>query len=142
LTSCADSSFLLSLYVADANSPAAAARMQKLAPPLLFSDLGELEVENAVALRLFRQEFQPDQANEVLRLFRRDADSGVVRIIPLPSSAYQQAAQIAARYTPRLGTRMLDVLQVASALALKADTFFTFDRRQAKLAAAVGLRVP
>ena len=41
--------------------------------------------------------------------------------------------------TPRLGTRTLDVLHVVSALALQADTFYTFDTRQAKLAAAEGL---
>jgi hypothetical protein len=32
-------------------------------------------------------------------------------------------------------------LQIASALVWKADTFFTFDPEQAKLASALGLRV-
>jgi len=40
-----------------------------------------------------------------------------------------------------LGTRTLDVLHVASALALQADTFHTFDTRQAKQAAAERLLV-
>jgi predicted nucleic acid-binding protein len=35
----------------------------------------------------------------------------------------------------------LDTLHVASALTLAADDFYTFDRDQAKLARAVGLRV-
>jgi predicted nucleic acid-binding protein len=142
LTSCADSSFLFSLYVQDANSHAAVARIRKAIPPLLFTDLGELEIVNGVALRLFRQELQPVEAKEALVLFRRDTESGVVRIVPLPSSAYQQAAQIAGRHTPALGTRTLDVLQVACAVVLKADTFYTFDQKQAKLATALGLRVP
>jgi predicted nucleic acid-binding protein len=142
LTSCADSSFLFSLYVPDANSAPAAARVKHATLPLLFTDLGELEIANGVALRLFRKELQLFEARHVLALFRRDTESGVVRIVPLPSSAYQQAAQIAARHTPTLGTRTLDVLQVASALVLKADTFYTFDRKQAKLASILGLRVP
>jgi predicted nucleic acid-binding protein len=108
---------------------------------LLSTDLGELEITNGVALRLFRKELRPFEAKGVLDLFRKDIESGVVRIIPLPTSAYQQAAQIAARHTPALGARTLDVLQVVSALVLKADTFFTFDQKQAKLASALGLRV-
>jgi len=141
LTSFADSSFLFSLYVQDANSAAAVSRMKNAILPLLFTDLGELEIANGVALRLFRKELQPLEARHALALFRRDTETGVVRITPLPSSAYQQAAQIAARHTPALGTRTLDVLQVASALVLKADIFYTFDRKQAKLASTLGLRV-
>jgi predicted nucleic acid-binding protein len=40
----------------------------------------------------------------------------------------------------RLGNRTLDTLHVASALELKAERFWTFDDRQAKLARAAGLR--
>jgi predicted nucleic acid-binding protein len=141
LTAFADSSFLFSLYAQDANSAAAIARVKYAVAPLLSTDLGELEITNGVALRLFRKELRPIEARSVLDLFRKDIETGVVRIIPLPSSAYQQAAQIAARHTPALGTRTLDVLQVVSALVLKADTFFTFDQKQAKLASALGLRV-
>ena len=141
MTAFADSSFLFSLYAQDANSAAAIARVRYAVPPLLSTDLGELEITNGVALRLFRKELRPIEARSVLDLFRKDIETGVVRIIPLPSSAYQQAAQIAARHTPALGTRTLDVLQVVSALVLKADTFFTFDQKQAKLASALGLRV-
>lgn len=35
----------------------------------------------------------------------------------------------------------LDILHIAAAIILRADTFLTFDKRQAKLAAAAGLRV-
>ncbi len=142
MIACADSSFLFSLYVRDANSGAAAVRMKNAVLPLLFTDLGELEITNGVALRLFRKELQLSEAKHVLALFRKDTELGVIRIIPLPNSAYQRAAQIAGSYTPNLGTRTLDVLQVASALVLKADTFYTFDQRQAKLASELGLRVP
>jgi predicted nucleic acid-binding protein len=137
----ADSSFLFSLYAQDSNSALAAIRVKNALPPLLSTDLGELEITNGAALRIFRKELRPAEAKGVLGLFRQDIESGVVRIVPLPSSAYQQAAQIVARHTPAIGTRTLDVLQVASALVLKADTFLTFDQKQAKLASALGLRV-
>jgi predicted nucleic acid-binding protein len=137
----ADSSFLFSLYAQDSNSASAVVRVKNAVPPLLSTDLGELEITNGAALRVFRKELRPAEAKSVLELFRQDIESGVVRIVPLPSSAYQQAAQIAARHTPAIGTRTLDVLQVVSALVLKADTFLTFDQKQAKLAFALGLRV-
>jgi predicted nucleic acid-binding protein len=39
-------------------------------------------------------------------------------------------------------TRSLDVLHVASALVLHAETFYTFDEKQRKLAKAEGLLAP
>ena len=62
-------------------------------------------------------------------------------IVPLPAAAYQLAEGIARKYTPHLGTRTLDVLHVAGALALKARAFYTFDNKQAKLAFTLGLRI-
>jgi hypothetical protein len=45
------------------------------------------------------------------------------------------------RYAPSPGCRALDALHVASALALGAGDFCTYDRDQAKLARATGLHV-
>lgn len=46
-----------------------------------------------------------------------------------------------AQDTAKLGTRTLDVLHVATALALGAQRFVTYDTRQAALVKAVKLRV-
>lgn len=142
MTSCVDASFLVSLYVLDANSASASATMKRAALPLLLTDIGKVEILNAIGLRLFRKELRPAQAKQAYGLLRQDAESGVVQIVPLPAAAYDRAEQIARTHTPRLGTRTLDVLHVAAALALKADAFYTFDKKQAALAAAVGLRLP
>jgi predicted nucleic acid-binding protein len=142
LTSCVDASFLFSLYVLDVNSAAASVKMRRAVLPLLLTDVGKIEILNAVALRLFRKELRPAQARKVYALFRQDIEQGVVHIVPLPAAAYQQAEQIARTHTPLLGTRTLDVLHVAGALVLKADAFYTFDQKQAGLAAAVGLTIP
>jgi predicted nucleic acid-binding protein len=109
--------------------------------PLLLSEVGKIEILNAVGLRLFRKELLPTEAAKVYDLFREDIEQGVVQIVPLPAAAYQLAEQIARKRTPLLGTRTLDVLHVAGALARKARAFYTFDIKQARLAAALGLRV-
>ena len=141
MTSCVDASFLFSLYVLDANSARASAKMKRADLPLLLTEVGKIEILNAVGLRLFRKELRPAEAMKVQGLFREDIEQGVVQIVPLPAAAYQQAERIARTHTPLLGTRTLDVLHVAGALVLKADAFYTLDKKQARLAAALGLRV-
>jgi predicted nucleic acid-binding protein len=138
----ADTSFLASLYVLDDNSALAAARMKRAKLPLLIAAFGELELTNAVALRLFRKELSASQVKAAHALIRKDLEDGILMVSGLPASAFERAKRIARRQTPRLGTRTLDVLHVASALVLQADTFYTFDTRQAKLAAGEGLLVP
>ncbi|PYT58335.1 MAG: PIN domain-containing protein [Acidobacteria bacterium] len=142
MTSCVDASFLFSLYVLDANSARASAKMKRADLPLLLTEVGKIEILNAVGLRLFRKELQPAEAKKVYALFRQDIEQGVVQIVPLPSAAYQQAERIARTHTPLLGTRTLDVLHVAGALVLKADAFYTFDQKLASLATAIGLTIP
>ncbi len=56
-----------------------------------------------------------------------------------PDSAWDKAILLAHRYCGSLGVRTLDTLHMACALELKAERFWTFDERQAKLAEAVGL---
>ncbi len=141
MTSCVDASFLFSLYVPDVNSAKASVKMKRAVLPLLLTDVGKIEIANAVGLRLFRRELQPADAKKVHALFREDLEQGVVQIVPLPAAAYERAEHIARTHTPLLGTRTLDVLHVAAALVLKADAFYTFDRKQSSLAAAVGLRL-
>jgi predicted nucleic acid-binding protein len=141
LSAYADTSFLASLYVLDASSTLAAGRMKRAKLPVLITSFGELELINAVALRLFRKELSASQGKAAHALIRKDLEDGVLMVNALPASAFERAKQIARRQTPRLGARTFDVLHVASALALHADTFYTFDARQAKLAAAEGLLV-
>jgi predicted nucleic acid-binding protein len=142
LSAYADTSFLASLYVLDGNSALAAARMKRAKLPLLITPFGELELTNAVALRLFRKELSVSQMKAAHALIRKDLEDGILMVNALPAKAFERAKQIARRQTPRLGTRSLDVLHVASALVLHANTFYSFDARQGKLATAEGLLVP
>ena len=52
-----------------------------------------------------------------------------------------EAERLSASYSEQLGTRSLDITHVAAALVLGASEFLSFDRRQSRLAAKVGLRV-
>ena len=137
----ADTSFLFSLYVPDANSSAAAAIMKRIKPPLVATDFAEFEFINALNGRIFRKEMRASEEQAVLLLFSRDVQAGVIRIVPLSAAAFAHARRIARTHTRLLGTRALDVLHVASAVALRANAFCTFDKNQARLASALRLRV-
>ncbi len=137
----ADTSFLVSLYVLDANSAHAAAQMKRAKLPMLLTALGEVELANALYLRLFRKELIPAKIHAAHALFGKDIEDGLFARKSLSHAVYERAQVIVRKHTARLGVRTLDVLHVASALALEADTFYTFDRNQGRLADAEGLAV-
>jgi predicted nucleic acid-binding protein len=53
-----------------------------------------------------------------------------------------EAERLSALHSETLGTRSLDVLHVAAAIVLGLRELLTFDRRQAALARAAGLKAP
>ncbi len=137
----ADTSFLVSLYVLDTNSERAAIYMRRAKLPILLSMFGEIELTNAISLRLFRRELTSPKAKAAYALVRKDIVDGVLLIKAMSMNNFEKAMQMARRRTPHLGTRTLDILHVASALELRAEMFCTFDHNQARLAKAEGLRV-
>jgi predicted nucleic acid-binding protein len=141
LSAYADTSFLASLYAADANSAAAATRMKHVALPILLTPLGEFELINALHLRFFRREISPSRLRSALQLVRSDIENEIYRLTPIPSAAFREAVQLASKHTPILGRRSLDVLHVACAVSLQASLFLTFDLRQRELARIAGLSI-
>lgn len=139
MTGYADTSFLISLYLPDVHSPAAWAAM-KSRPHLYLTPLHELELVNAIQLAVFRKFIRSTQAKSVFRYFEQDRSS-VFELTPMPIESYARAEQLARRRTSSLGARSLDILQVATALILKPDVFFSFDDRQRRLAKAERLCV-
>jgi len=71
-----------------------------------------------------------------------DLQSGrlVKKIVKWPL-AFRIAFELSERPSMLIGTRSLDVLHVAAAKSLRANVFVSFDDRQRKLAATVGLKV-
>lgn len=137
----ADTSFLVSLYVLDANSGPASGQMKRVQLPMLLSSLCELELLNAIRLRQFRREITASNAAAASTLFTKDVEAGIFKVVALSAATFDVAKRLARQHTPQFGTRTLDVLHVASALVLKAHTFLTFDRSQANLAKALHLAV-
>ena len=136
-----DTSFLISLYSLDANSAAAARGMQASAATHAISTLCELEVANALELRVFRKEATAAQVRQSAKAFANDLRDGVYQLSPLSDQMLAGARQLSRQFTSRLGTRTADVLHVAAALELGADAIFSFDAKQRELAKAVKLKV-
>jgi predicted nucleic acid-binding protein len=141
LSAYADTSFIGSLYLQDANSTKITRMMQGAALPLLLTPLTEVELTNALFLQIFRKTLTAPQIYAAEALFREDLANGVFEMRPLSLAIFDKARLLSRKQTPRMGTRALDVLHVASALVLQAGTLYTFDRNQRKLAEAEGLKV-
>jgi predicted nucleic acid-binding protein len=137
----ADPSFIVSLYSPDANSAAASHIMQALPADRFVTTFGELEVVNAMGLRVFRKEVSPSQAHSSLSEFEKDLRDGIFQIRELTDAILGRAHQLSRPTTAKLGTRTADLLHVAAALELGADSLYTFDLHQRKLAQALRLKL-
>lgn len=77
-----------------------------------------------------------------LQALRTDVESGVLhRSQPSWPDVFATTLRLSTALSRTLGTRTLDLLHVAAALALQATEFITGDDRQAKVAAKEALTV-
>jgi predicted nucleic acid-binding protein len=136
-----DSSFVVSLYSPDANSSAAARTMQASSGGHFVTSLGELEIMNALGLRIFRKEVTQTQAQSSLNDFEKDLLAGIFQLRDLTESMFERARQLSRQRTAKLGTRTADLLHVAAAVELNADHLYSFDQHQRKLAQTLGLKL-
>ena len=138
----ADSSFLVSCYVVDANTPRAKRILFRIRAPLAFTDLHALEVQNALQLGISRGHLSAAEAAAARANLQRDLRSGrLVRTAMKWPVTFRFAARLSDRHSATVGTRSLDILHVAAAKALRATEFVSFDARQRTMAGAVGLKV-
>lgn len=137
-----DPSALLKLYVHEPESAAMSAWRTRADGRLPLSESGRLEIVNAICLAAFRKAIRVAAMRDALASFDEDIAEG--RYNPtdvLWRATLRRAADISRAHTATLGCRTLDVLHVATAIELKLPNFVTYDRRQQRLARAVGLRV-
>jgi predicted nucleic acid-binding protein len=139
----ADTSFLYSLYVQQAQSANAAAYMAAAGnTPLPLTMLGRFELFNAIRLSLFRKQLDAREAAADLKAIKTDLQSSVLVLVACDWAAvHAEAERLSAKHTAKRGHRSMDVLHVASALSLGAKDFLTFDQNQAKLGTAAGLTI-
>jgi len=136
----ADTSTFVSLYTLDAHSPAAR-EMMKVNPRMWFTPLHSAEFFHAMAQQVFQRRISPVEAERIFDILNGDRVTGLWLETAVPERAFELCAELARRHGPKLGVRTLDSLHVACALELKAERFWTFDERQAKLARAEGLKI-
>ena len=138
----ADSSFLVSCYLPDANTARAKAYLQSAGMPLVFTALQALEVGNAFELGVFRGLFPTANAAAAWANLNQDLHSGrVVKTAVNWPLAFRIASALSKRHSATVGTRSMDILHVAVARVLRAVEFISFDSRQRTLALVLGLRV-
>ncbi len=95
---------------------------------------------HAIEQHVFRKTITRDESDRAFHRFQEHCAQNLWRETAVPDQAFEVCAQLAHRQAARLGVRTLDSLHVASALELKAERFWTFDERQAKLALSAGLK--
>jgi predicted nucleic acid-binding protein len=129
------------LYCLDVHSAGAAQAVEKSRPSMLLTSLTELELTNALELRVFRKEASAAEIRAARRELQSHIDDGFFVMAVMPATVYELARRIALKQTASAGTRTLDILHVASAILLRAEAFWTFDSRQAKVAQGEGLKL-
>jgi len=111
------------------------------APPLWFTPLHNSEWAHAVGQHIFRGELSLSEGQRMNARIDEHVLGGRWVSVPPPANAFDLCADLARRNGPKIGMKTLDTLHVACALELKAERFWTFDERQAKLAKVMGLKV-
>jgi len=136
-----DTSVLVKLYYPEPLSRRAEELLKNLKQPLLFTPFHELEITNAFALNVFRNEISKEIFNTILEIFKEDKISGTLKVVnPDWAEVFLEALKISKLYSLQIGARSLDIIHVAAAGMLNCDTFLTNDRRQAFAAEKIGLK--
>jgi predicted nucleic acid-binding protein len=136
-----DTSVLVALYVPESRSERVAKFVRRAGEPIPFSPLHELELANALRLRLFRREARRAAVDATLARIGDDLHEGVLLRTALDWPAtFAKAVELSGRFTPRIGSRSLDLLHVAAALLARSERFVSADRRQSAVARGAGLR--
>lgn len=136
-----DTGTLVSSYVEEVFSNAVSLLVEGRHEVIPLNIFHQLELENALRLKIFRGEMDDDRCRAVLGQIQLDLSEG--RIVRRPVdwvNALEAARLIGVKVTARSGCRTLDLLHVAIAAQWKSEVFVTADDRQLKAARAAGLR--
>lgn len=136
-----DTSFLFSVYIEDTHSSRTFAQLAHLKRPFKIGSLLYFELRHSLHFAVARKGMPPEIGLGAISDLDNEIANGDVLLIPCDwELVHQTANRIDAQYTLQKGYRALDILHVATALALGAKEFLTFDQTQSQLAKAEGLR--
>ena len=137
-----DPSALTKLYLHENGSREIFAWRRRNEGALWVTHHGRTEVINAICIASFLGDLDETERSQAISNFSDDFLEGHLKQADLLwRSALNRAAELSQQFTPKLGTRTLDVLHVASALELELRYFLSWDIRQKRLASAAGLKV-
>ena len=137
-----DSAIIAKLYVQESNSADAARLVSTDTAPYVLTHWQDIEVRNALRLKLFRREITAEELHASFAAFDEDIAAGRwQRPDYRLADIHDRAAQLSARHAAEIGCRTLDIFHVAAALVIGIPEFFSFDERQRELARQEGLKV-
>ena len=137
-----DTSVMVKLYIKEEYSLEASHWIRRNNEAIPLTRFHELEFTNALYLKQFRTEMTNEQALLVLSKFDEHQRRGVYYRPQINwTDTMNFALDLSQSHTKTTGSRSLDILHVASALAIKANRFLTLDKRQSALAGSAGLTI-
>ena len=138
----ADTGILLKSYVEEENSSLADNILRSLGAPFFYSHLHEIEIPNAIRLKVFRGEISQAQSETALGAFRSDIDSGRLARFPYDlAGIFSTAERPSHKHSATIGARSMDLLHIAAALEAGCTHFASFDKRQRECAALEGFAI-
>ncbi len=142
MSSTADSSLVVALYLQEGDSARADAACSAVPPPLLLTDWHRVEIANAFQRAVKNGRVTALQAAQLWQDFTADVTAGRFEIVAIDHAAVlARTLELTQKHTATLGTRSLDLIHLASALEMGASDFLSFDHRQRQAGSAEGLSV-
>ena len=136
-----DTSALVKLYLLESDSHVVQELISAQHDPLPVWELQEMELTNALRLKVFWGEISLTDSNRQLELLEQRKEKGHYYFPDIDRAALFTTFKRLSDDTPELGCRTLDIMHVACAVQLGPDLFVSFDSRQRQLATKAGLTV-
>lgn len=134
-----DTSAFLKLYVREDGSELVHQTMRSQHDPIPIPDVLQWEFTNALRLKVFWGELDRRTVDRLMVLFDDRLQRGQYIVPEIDRTRLTEDVRRLTAHTQTVGSRTLDVVQVAIALQLEASPFVTFDTRQRELADKTGL---
>ncbi len=136
-----DTSAFLKLYVREADSELVQDLVTRQMEPLPVWEFQQLEIYNAMQLKVFWNEISPDDARRLLDLFDQRMRRGQYFCPHIDRAELMMTFRSLTKLTPETGCRTMDILHVACAMQISPESFISFDQRQLNLARKAKLNV-
>ena len=137
-----DTSAFLKLYLKEHGSEAVQRLIAGQRHPLPVWEIQQMEMINAMRLKVFWKEISLAEAERQISLFKDRRRRGLYYQADIDRLELLETFERLSLQTVRNGGRTLDILHVACALVLGASQFLTFDAKQRLVARESGLEVP